>query len=148
MLLKDSFVPIVATEANADGEEASSSDNSNAGAAQPEPVLDNNGNEFLVGSTVRVVEPGLKAFQVSSKGQGSFDEGSKEFIPSSSPSVGGFLLLPPGLCGVVTKIYNVDEISANFPVQVKFAPGSNEGEYDTPVPFLMHFQTNEIEVIS
>lgn len=105
-------------------------------------VLDAQGKEFAPQSVVRIVSDGLKAFQVSAKGRGRFEGGS--FVAHDEP----YLSLPVGLRGIVTKVYDVDHVSANFPVQVKFVPGEHvDGGLDTPVPFLMHFLPNEIEIV-
>lgn len=108
-------------------------------------VKDANGKVFEIGCDVRVVADNMKAFQVSPKGRGYFND-QKEFVPVEEGPPSKYLLLPVGLRGTVTKVYNVDEISANFPVQVKFTPGSG-GDYDPPVTFLMHFECDEIECV-
>jgi len=100
---------------------------------------------------VKLIASRVKAYQVSPKGYGSFDLKTKKFVPAEKAdnSRARYLELPVGIRGTVTKVYDVDDISANFPVQVKFAPGTtndNDDDYDPPVPFLMHFETNEIEV--
>lgn len=102
-----------------------------------------------VGIIVRVAKEGLKAYQVPPKGKGSFDRDDKKFVPIPEDAPRGMrnLQLPVGIRGVVTKVYGEQQIiSANFPIQVKFVPGENTDEgYDPPVPFLMHFLSNEIE---
>lgn len=104
-------------------------------------VVDANGKEFVVGGLIRVSSDDLKAYQVPLKGRGRFDAG--KFVEHDKP----YMMLPVGLRGVVTKVYDVDDVSANFPVQVKFAPGENVDQVDTPVPFIMHFLATEIEVV-
>ncbi len=115
------------------------------------PVLDAKGQVVTVGAVVRVAVGGLEAYQISPKAKGAFNE-KKEFVPDTSESLPigrRCLLLPVGLRGVVNKLYNVDEVSANFPIQVKFTPGSHTEEgYDTPAAFLMHFDTHEVEVVT
>jgi len=102
---------------------------------------DSNGKEIRVGSVVKVSTEGLKAFQVMPKAKGSFND-EKEFVPGDMK----YLALPIGLRGTVTKVYDVDVVSANFPIQVKFQPGKNVDEgYDPPAPFIMHFLPSEIE---
>ena len=108
------------------------------------PIVDNNGAEFLVGNIARVSMGNIKAHQVSKSGRGWFSE-NKEFVSDVSMR---HLDLPVGLRGTITKVYNVDEISANFPVQVKFVPGEHTEEgYSAPCSFLMHFRPDEVECI-
>jgi hypothetical protein len=110
--------------------------------AETPELKDKNEKVFEKGALVRVCVEGVKAFQVPKKGQGTFDA-DKNFVLGEK-----FLLLPVGMRGTITKIYNQDEVSANFPVQVKFQPGTNlEEGYDAPVAFMMHMETYEIEVI-
>ena len=105
-------------------------------------VVDSNGRTFEIGGVARIAVANLKAFQVPPKGQGSFND-QKEFVPGKK-----FLDLPVGLRGTVSKVYDVDEVSANHPVQVKFVPGTHTDEgYDPPVAFLMHFSPEEVEVV-
>jgi hypothetical protein len=113
-------------------------------------LKDIKGNELKVGSIIKVATAGLKAYQVNLKGQGSFLDG--KFIPSpEGPTPRGRrnLELPVGMRGIVQKLYDVDDVSANFPVQVKFEPGKyNDDEgVDPPISFLMHFATSEIEAV-
>jgi len=105
--------------------------------------------EFKVGSVVRVVAEDLKAFQVPPKAYGSFNS-KKKFVPA--PEGGDRktqnLVLPVGLRGIVTRIYNDAELSANFPVQVKFIPGEHVEEgFDSPVQFMAHLSPKEVEVV-
>jgi hypothetical protein len=104
-------------------------------------VVDANGKEFVTGGVIRIASDGLKAYQVPLKGRGRFDGG--KFMEHDKP----YMSLPVGLRGVVTKVYDVDEVSANFPVQVKFSPGENVDKVDTPIQFIMHFLPTEIEVV-
>jgi hypothetical protein len=109
---------------------------------------DKSGKEITMGAVVRVCTDGLQAFQIAPKGQGSYDE-SKQFVPLPKGSTTGkYLIVPAGLRGVVTKIYDMEVISANFPVQVKFQPGEHlEDGYEAPMAFLMHFLPEELECI-
>jgi len=110
---------------------------------------DKNGKDFVVGAIVRVTVENLKAFQVPPKGFGTFDE-NKNFVPASDTVERGKknLAVPVGLRGVVNKVYDVDEVSANWPIQVKFMPSKNADEgYDPPVAFLMHFEPHEVECV-
>lgn len=98
---------------------------------------------------MRVVAANTKAFQVPAKGRGAFNE-NKEFVPAPADGERATknLLLPVGMRGVVTKVYDTEAISSNFPVQVKFTPGANTDEgYDPPLPFLMHFGAREVECV-
>jgi hypothetical protein len=116
----------------------------------PVEILDKNGKVIEVGSVVRVAVENLKAYQVPAKSFGTFNE-NKEFVPAPADAPRGTknLVLPIGLRGVVSKVYDGDDISANFPIQVKFMPadkGGNADEgYDAPVALIMHFDPNEIE---
>jgi hypothetical protein len=121
-------------------------------AAEEAPVSieDKNGKPMSVGSVVRVVAAkNMRAYQVPAKGRGEFNE-NKEFVPAPTDGERRTknLLLPVGMRGVVSKVYEVDTISSNFPVQVKFTPGENMDEgYDPPVAFLMHFGAQEVECV-
>lgn len=116
-----------------------------------EKQLDSNEKEFVVGGIVRVVVDGLKAYQISPAGYGSFNE-DKEFVKvekddSTPRSVKNFAL-PVGLRGVIKKVYDTNDISANFPVQVKFVKGETTEEgYAAPANFFMHFDSHEVEVV-
>jgi hypothetical protein len=114
-----------------------------------ENIVDKNGNLFVVGGVVRICASGLKAFQTNSKGFGRYNA-EKEFVPDSGADAGAkkCLELPEGLRGVVTKVYDERVISANLPIQVKFASGAHADEgYDAPTTFLMHFAPEEVECV-
>jgi hypothetical protein len=121
-------------------------------ASSSDPIAqvleDKSGKEITTGAVVRVCTDGLQAFQIPPKGQGSYDE-SKQFVPLPKGSTTGkYLIVPAGLRGVVTKIYDMEVITANFPVQVKFQPGEHVEEgYEAPNAFLMHFLPEELECI-
>jgi hypothetical protein len=121
-------------------------------ASSSDPIAqvleDKSGKEITTGAVVRVCVDGLQAFQIPPKGQGSYDE-SKQFVPLPEGSTTGkYLIVPAGLRGVVTKIYDMEVITANFPVQVKFQPGEHVEEgYEAPNAFLMHFLPEELECI-
>lgn len=106
---------------------------------------DINGKDIKKDSVVRVTVPGLKACHVNPKsGFGSYND-KKEFVYNTEMS---HLLIPQGLTGVVTRVYDMDVIGANFPILVKFTPGEHtEGGYDAPVAFLMHFLPEEVECV-
>jgi hypothetical protein len=117
--------------------------------SKPDEIVDNNGKTFVVGSVVRVSVDGIKQYQIPPKGIGSFDS-QKQFVKdeSTDKSVKKFLALPVGLRGTVTKVYNIDDVSANFPVQVKFESGKHTDEgFDPPSTFSMHFVPHEIECV-
>jgi hypothetical protein len=118
-------------------------------ATGPTVQLDAKGKEVEVGTIVRVVVNHLKAYQVSLPGYGSYGP-DKKFVAAPPGGTRGTknLLLPIGIRGVVTKVYNVDDVSANHPIQVKFFPGKHVDEgFDPPVPFIMHFSPEEIECV-
>jgi hypothetical protein len=107
-------------------------------------VKDGKGTTILVGSVVRVISDQCRAFQVNQKFRGAYDATTKEFVPNDASK---FLALPVGMRGVVTKVYNIDVVSANFPIRVKFTRGSNVEEgFDPPTDFVMHFELHEVEV--
>mmetsp|Transcript_2565 Transcript_2565/g.7134 ORF Transcript_2565/g.7134 Transcript_2565/m.7134 type:complete len:223 (-) Transcript_2565:359-1027(-) len=110
---------------------------------------DNNGNTIRMGSIIRVSSDGVRAFQVAAKARGYFDD-DKNFVatPDVTQRIDKCLRLPVGLRGVVNKMYDVDDISANSPVRAKFVPDEHTEEgYSSPVAFLMHFGPEEIEVV-
>ena len=110
-------------------------------------VIDKNGREFTVGCIVRVCVNELKAYQVNSKAQGSYND-QKVFVPDTSDSKKKALLVPSGLRGCVVKVYDEDVISANLPIVVQFTPGENTEEgFDPPASFRMHFTPQELECI-
>jgi hypothetical protein len=114
-------------------------------------IPDHKGNAIGVGSIVRVVVSGIKAYQVQPKGFGSFSEDGT-FCPAekSGASRGTKnLQLPIGLTGIVTKIYDEENhVSANHPIQAKFTPDAPHVEkYNPTVPFLMHFSPQELECV-
>jgi hypothetical protein len=113
-------------------------------------VLDAKGKEVKIGAIARVCVEGLQAFQISSKGRGRFDD-DKNFVPDTdgdTPLGLKYLAIPVGMRGTVNKIYIEHEVSANFPIRLKFESGKNTEEgYDTPQAFLMHFESSEVEII-
>ena len=79
---------------------------------------------FKVGCVVRISKAGLKAYQVSPKGYGSYDD-NKKFVPLDEETTerkSKNLRVPVGMRGEVTKIYDDEDLSANFQIQVKFEP--------------------------
>lgn len=109
----------------------------------PEKQFDKNGKEFAEGQVVRICQEGLKAHQVPEKGKGAYD-GFTFVADPSSP----YLILPEGLRGFVVKVIDTKSISANLPIRVKFEPEVEiEEGYSTPVPFVMHFLPQEVEIV-
>lgn len=112
-------------------------------------VQDGNGKEITLGASVRVCVPGLQHFQIAPRGRGWYNE-AKEFVLDETDTPAGLkhFALPVGLRGTVIKIFDEREVSANFPVVVKFVPGMQTEEgYDPPVMFSMHLSPTEIEVL-
>ena len=118
-------------------------------ATKPEEIFDANGKKFTIGTVVRVSKDGLKQFQIGPKALGSYDA-NKKFVQDKSDdkSIKKCFALPIGLRGIVTKIYDLDVVSANYPIQVKFESGKYVDEgYDPPAMFLMHFQPDEVQCV-
>jgi len=102
---------------------------------------------FPLNARVKIVSDNLKAFQVNRKSRGCFDLDTKKFIPAQDVNVQKYLLLPVGLEGTITRIYDLDELGANFPVVVRFDVWK-EGEegFKLPSKFVMHFAEDEVEL--
>lgn len=118
---------------------------------EPVVLVDRHGNEFQVGGVVRVCAENIRQFQIPPTGAGQYNE-SKKFVPESSTSDPNnnksSLILPVGLRGTIVKLYQKANLSANYPIQVAFAPGKQVEEgYDPPVKFSMHFAASELECI-
>ena len=109
------------------------------------PALDVNGKRVAVGMVVRMCKDGLRAFHVAKTAKGNFND-AKDFIADETMN---YLELPVGLRGVVTKVYEHEhEVSANFPIQVKFEASQYiEEGYDSPGKFLMHLDSAEVEIV-
>jgi len=109
--------------------------------------VDQNGKEIFPGCIVRLVKP-MKAFHVQKFGK---ILENKVFVPSPDNEAPGSrcLELPLGLCGLVSQVFDVNNHDASQPIVVKFSPGMYCGEegFDTPVPFTMHFESSEVEVV-
>mmetsp|Transcript_14775 Transcript_14775/g.21105 ORF Transcript_14775/g.21105 Transcript_14775/m.21105 type:complete len:189 (+) Transcript_14775:110-676(+) len=122
--------------------------------SDPEPEhyerkLDKNGNEFLPGSSVKLVSS-MNAFHVNPKSYGRFDPITKTFIPvaANAERKEKCLVIPEGMIGSITMVYNEHEFDANLPIKVKFSKKPEEnGGYILPLSFLMHFETHEVEVV-
>jgi hypothetical protein len=111
-------------------------------------IVDKNGKEISEGMIIRVAQA-TKAYQVPSTARGNFDE-NKQFVPSVDSEKFKYLVVPEGMCGIVTKVYVQVNLSANYKVQVKFAPGEdyNKCGFDPPLQFLMHFSGKEVECVT
>jgi hypothetical protein len=103
---------------------------------------DVNDNVITVGCVVKVIAENLKAYHVPPGGYGKFQGG--KFHPDPLQK---FMAIPVGLKGVVTKVYNVQDISAQTPIQVKFEPNDDDDEIQSPMVFQMHFHTYEVQVV-
>ena len=109
----------------------------------PKKQFDKNGKEFEVGQKIRVRREGIKAHQVPSNATGIFD-GTVFKADDSLP----YLIVPAGLCGVVTKVIDTQVLSANFPIRVRFEPDEISGEgFRAPASFVMHFGPQEVEIV-
>lgn len=109
-------------------------------------LVDKNNNEFTEGCIVRVNSSTLKAYHVPSSGIGHFDD-EKNFVQNTD-NPRGFLALPEGLRGVVTRVYDINDLGTNYPIKVKFQKGlKGEEGYTPPVTFSMHFETVEVDVV-
>lgn len=124
--------------------------------SEPEKVIDQNGVEFTADCTIQTCSE-LKAYHVSKKGFGSFDEESKSFVALEGfddvklgdiPRAHRCLTIPKGMRGTVKKVYDMSEFDATAPIIVRFeANDALGGDYVPPVTFLMHFEANEVEVV-
>ncbi len=123
----------------------------------PEPanVVDNNGVQFEEGCIVQTCSE-IRAYHVPRKGFGSFDEESKAFVAlveggKDFTEISRFdkcLIIPKGLRGKVRRVYDMDNFDAVSPIVARFeADDALDGDYVPPVTFLMHFQTDEVEVV-
>jgi len=115
-------------------------------------LADGNDVEFTQGCTVKI-KKGMKAYQVPRKGAGSFAD-DNSFVPLDWDTEGGVpriercLVMPEGMRGVVSRVYDLDEFDASQPIVAKFvADDAAGGDYASPVTFFMHFDTHELEVV-
>ncbi len=114
-------------------------------------ITDSNGVEFTEGCTIQICSE-VKAYQVPKKGFGSFDAESNKFIPldgvDDAARVDRCLVIPKGMRGKITKVYDMSEYDASLPLIAKFQDGEGfGGSFEPPMTFLMHFDTFEIEVV-
>ncbi|KAG7362760.1 hypothetical protein IV203_026120 [Nitzschia inconspicua] len=107
-------------------------------------VLDKDGKEISEGAVVRITKT-TKAYQVPLNARGKFND-NKEFVPALNGEESKYMIVPEGMCGVVTKVYVQANLSANYKVLVKFTPGDecNKRGFDPPVQFQMHFSGKEV----
>ena len=79
---------------------------------------------------------------------GQFDTTS-EFIPQDKSTISratSCLVLPVGLRGEVTKIYNTNEWDRTHPILVNFKAGE-ESSFNLLKAFSLHVDANEVEVL-
>ena len=124
-------------------------------SSESSKIVDDNGVAFTEGCTIQITKE-IKAYHVAKKGFGRFDTETKSFIPllegnediRSIPRVERCLILSKGVRGIVKKVYDIDEYDATSPIVARFEDGVGlGGELVTPVTFLMHFETHEVEVV-
>jgi len=113
--------------------------------------LDINGKEISVGSLIAIASTSnpIKAHSVPPIMYGQFDPTSHEFIPqdkSTMTRATSCLVLPVGLRGEVTKIYNTNEWDRTHPILVNFKAGE-ESSFNLLKAFSLHVDANEVEVL-
>ena len=124
-------------------------------AQQPEEKIqtDANGNVISPGSIVQIATANIKAYAVPKDIHGSFDPTTNKFVPQDETNITrktSCLILPIGLRGTVSKIYNTNEWDRTHPLLVQFTAGDDREEGDgfhIPKAFTMHFDADEIEVL-
>lgn len=121
--------------------------------AEVKKQIDCNGREFSPGTRVAItLDRSVRAFGVPKAAYGSFDPDGK-FVPQDESNVTrgtSCLILPGGLRGEVKKVYDTNEWDRAHPILVKFGAGADreeEGGFDVPKGFQMHFDADEIEVL-
>ena len=113
--------------------------------------LDINGKEISVGSLIAIASTSnpIKAHSVPPIMYGQFDHTSQEFIPQDKSTMSratSCLVLPVGLRGEVTKIYNTNEWDRTHPILVNFKAGE-ESSFNLLKAFSLHVDANEVEVL-
>ncbi|KAL9184252.1 hypothetical protein ACHAXT_002338 [Thalassiosira profunda] len=114
--------------------------------------LDANGKAFEPGAAVAVVTE-VKAYGVPKAAYGTFDA-SGQFAPldeANATRKTSSLVLPEEMRGEVKMVYNTNEWDRAHPILVKFGAGMDReggGGFDVPKAFTMHFDADEIEVLS
>ena len=123
--------------------------------SEPIEQVDANGKTFSPGVTVAIA-PNTKvtAYHVPKAAYGSFDPNTREFIPAEESNLSRgtrCLILPEGMRGEVTKVYNVNEWDRAHPILVEFKEGSDragiDGGFILPKSFSMHLSASEIVVV-
>lgn len=116
--------------------------------------VDANGKVFSPGAAVAISpNRSVKNYAVPKGAYGTFDPSSGEFIPQDKTNATrgtSCLVLPGGLRGEVTKIYNTNEWDRAHPIVVKFKAGEDReggGGFDVPKTFSMHLDAVELEVL-
>ena len=114
-------------------------------------LVDGNGVKFAKDGTVQATKL-MKAYQSRKKGYGSYE--GTTFVPLDMEKEGGVtradkcFVIPMGLRGIVSKVYDLDEFDASQPIVAKFIAGdSMGGKYEPPITLLMHFHVHELEVV-
>eukprot|EP00979_Chaetoceros_neogracilis_P011259 scaffold2727_cov275-Chaetoceros_neogracile.AAC.30 len=100
-------------------------------------LVDGNGVKFTKDGTVQTTKL-MKAYQSRKKGYGSYE--GTTFVPLDMEKEGGVtradkcFVIPMGLRGIVSKVYDLDEFDASQPIVAKFIAGdSMGGEYEPPI---------------
>ena len=122
---------------------------SNAKTIEEKIHLAINGKEISVGSLIAIASTTnpIKAHSVPESNYGQFDPTSQEFIPqdkSTMTRTTSCLVLPVGLRGEVTKIYNTNEWDRTHPILINFKSGNG---FSLPKAFSLHVDANEVEVL-
>ena len=124
--------------------------------SEPIEQVDVHGKIFSSGVTVSIA-PNTKvtAYHVPKSAYGSFDPDTREFVPVEESNLSRgtrCLILPEGMRGEVTKVYNVNEWDRAHPILVQFKEGSDrvggiDNGFILPKSFSMHLSANEIVVV-
>jgi len=106
--------------------------------------------KYPVGAMAKISIPTLKAFHINKKARGTFSEETKAFQADESSD---HLKLPVGLTGTISRVYDLEELGANFPIIVKFGfggEGDERSEFKLPpgVKLTMHFDSDEVELVN
>lgn len=116
-------------------------------------ILDGNGVAFKEGCTIQIIKE-VKAYHVAKKAYGSFDPETNSFVPlvvedvKSIPRADRCLILSKGVRGIAKKVYDIGEYDATAPIVARFEEGESlGGDLVSPVTFIMHFGTDEVEVV-
>ena len=120
-------------------------------AQQPTQLKDKNDEAFSVGCTVQLCSE-IRAYQVPAKARGSFSPDDNSFVQlensRDAPRIDRCLVIPTGMRAKVSRLYDIDALDATQPILVKFEAGESfGGDYICPGNFMMHFDTNELEIV-